>query len=322
MSISVWDKYIGSNVTPVIINESQFISEEGNIHVFNVIFDNLKPYGAISINNSAENSVLISNSVFISCSSMNNGGSINIIGGECIQYHICSINSLIPMDQGYGCHSFVCANGNNYIIESSIFRFEGKADSIYVLNGNQLIDSTNISNGKCKIVAAYNCEEISDSNKVNFTSIVNNTSEEGIIFHNDFFLNENSHFITHCNIMKNVQKTSDDGNNNGIITSHSCNLYVEFCVLLLNSGTALFGNLLYDFKFYVKDCYIADNNVANLTTHGNVSISSTQSFELNISYFVTHKCSNAKEIEMTLLVLFDQATLISIINIFLVILLD
>lgn len=241
--------------------------------------------GAIRITNSKENNVLTSETFFHSSHSRADGGSVFVQNGACIQYRICSINSSIPVDNYvWGCHSRVETTEENFIVDCSISKYSGYCNSVDLRGGNQIIESTNISYGKCTWEPAYGCRDNPVSNHVNFTSIINNTCDkEAIIFHGG-----NSHYMSRCNIIKNVHNRVEYLY--GIICFYSGKEFVaSFCVLSMNQSPSLFYNDKVT-KFIVDHCFL-DNNIADTTTSGNsVSLTTTNSLVLKLSYLSTQDC--------------------------------
>lgn len=167
---------------------------------------------------------------------MKDGGSINIKGGSCIQYQVCSINSTIPSNNELGSHSYVASEDKNYVIFSTIFLCKGYSSSIYLGNGDQMIQSTNISYSESFQAAAYFCKNPSN-HIVNLSLIYNNTAEQNsIMYHED-----SNHTVHFCSIIQNSCP-----NSGGILASLNAHEFeVDFLEFNLNaeSHTIYFKNI-------------------------------------------------------------------------------
>lgn len=164
----------------------------------------MNPNGVIDITNKERRYylILVSKSYFVCSRSIKQGGSISVKYAACIQYRICSINSVIPnkahdknYNYHYGCHSFVDTSGKKHITESSISSCNGYSGAVMFSAGEHLIDSSNFTRSKCVKIAAF-----FHSHLINYTNICDNTAEaESITFH----FNSKSYF-SHCNIIGNT----------------------------------------------------------------------------------------------------------------------
>lgn len=237
---------------------------------------NFRENGVIRISNKPENNILTSQTFFSNSLSYDTGGSIYVIDGACIQYHVCSINSSSPSN--YGCHSYVENKEENYIIECSITRCNGYCNSIDLRGGNQSIDSTNISYANCVYNPSYACWYNPNSNQLKANTIVNNSAEDqSILFHEHI-----DHFVSRCNIIQNELPS----NSYGIIWSRNCNLYMELCSITKNKGPAIFYN---EGKIVVSKCYIS-NNEAITSKLNSVNVETTSKLVLILSHLSTQSC--------------------------------
>lgn len=221
---------------------------------------------------------MASESLFDSSHSTKAGGSIYVTKGSCIQYRVCSINSTTPDNQGDGIHSFIHTQSENQIIESSISKSKGYIRCINQKGGKQLIDSTNISLGKCVGYPAYACWVEPQSHLIKFTSIFNNTADNwAITFHQG-----NDQNVKNCNIINNIliSKRGD-----GIMYNDYIKLQISFCIFKSNSGPVLFSNS--GQEFVVDQCYL-DNPEISRT--GNVNLHLTETLVLNLPYPTTEIC--------------------------------
>lgn len=227
---------------------------------------------------------MISESLFLNSYSSKDGGSIYISSRDCIQYRVCSINSTVNKTSGIGCHSYNTAYYRNFIIESSISKSAGSIACIWAWQGNQIIDSTNISYTKCHDDAAYFLWS-SDSNQINFTSIFNNTANEHYIM---FHLNYYYSYISRCNVINN--DITEKGS--GIIFS-DCKLEISLCVFSSNYGPCLFYNQnLFNKDGYiiVDQCYLNNPNISKPSSGSSVRLSTTSQFVLNLPHLSIEKC--------------------------------
>lgn len=276
---AVWDRFVGSNIVPSVKNEAKYLTDPGNIYVLNVNFYDLKPNGAIRITNSDDKSLLTSDSFFCDSQSSHQGGSISVNNGKCIQYHVCSINS--SLFSSSGCHSYVATKKENFVIESSISQCKGYESVLYIYNGNQIIDSTNISHSKCDVNGACVCVGSSTYHMINFTSIFNNSAAgQCIMWHSG-----NSHYISKCKIINNKLNK----NQNGLISNYGSDLTVSDSIFSLNFGPALFSNPAKK-KFLVDKCYIDSNNDFVRTVTYSVSLTTTNYLDFNLPHLSTKKC--------------------------------
>lgn len=302
----VWDRFVGPDVTPTVKNEGKYLSEPGNLYVLKVNFYNLQGNGAIRIENSDDKSLLTSKTYFCDSKASSNGGSLYVTNGKCIQYHVCSINSY---SSNSGCHSYVDTNKENYVIESSFSQHKGYESALYMIGGNQIIDSSNISYAKCDWNAAYVCYGSPTSHMINFTSIFNNSAKEQCIM----FQRGNSHYISKCKIIQNeLQKNSDQ---KGIIYNAGCDLEVIYCIFSLNYGPFLFSNPNSNNKFLIDKCFIDSNNVVDHKSPNFVSLTTTNYLVFNLRHLSTQDCFA----EFPILIKIDQKTVLPIQNPFVII---
>lgn len=240
-----------------------------------VAFIHLSPNGSIRIKNSITSRVLTYDTTFTNSSSNESGGSIYVTDGACIQYRVCSIDSTIPDKVAWGCHSFIDTKNESILIECSISRCRGETSSIYLSSGNQSIDTNNISYAKCISDAAVFCSS-SDSHRINFTSIINNTSTKVSILYFTGYSNILL-YITNSNVIDNFC-TNRNYNNNIVLTF--CNsLDVSLCRFISNNASRLFSTELPDDYINVDRCYLENNNVFR-TGNDVVMLITTNSLEI------------------------------------------
>lgn len=238
--------------------------------------------GAIYITNSDNKHVLTSETLFFNSLSSKFGGSLFVGNSACIQYRICSVNS---STSGTGCHSYVYTSQNNFIIESSVAQGGKYESAVCLYNGNQLIDSTNVSFTKCYSNAAYilRFSERNTSPKINYSTINNNTYEvQCTMYHGT-----GTHLVCRCNILNNAPSSTNYGW--GIVYCDSGCIDFKYCHLVFNTGYSLFYNN--GDQIIVKDCFIDDNNYIKTISIGNeFNIITTKFFEQNLEHLSTQKC--------------------------------
>lgn len=227
----------------------------------------------------------MSESFFSKSSNNKNGGSISVFCESCIQYRVCSINSKIQhIESMQGCHSYVITKHENYIIQCSISKGSG-FDSCNMLHlGDQLIDSTNISHAKCEVGGAYTCSESATPNRVNYTSIVNNTIDQlSVMYH----LFDEEAIVYRYNVINNTHNNIDFAY--GIVCGYVCHLLqINFSVFSSNFASCLFFNNLSG--FVVNQCFLENPNVNLTTSFADVNISTAEMLALDLPYLSTEIC--------------------------------
>lgn len=77
---------------------------------------------------------------------------------------------------------------------------------IHLSGGEQLINSTNITQTICKGNAAYTCWNYPKSHRISYSTIYNNTADDNsIMYHYD-----KNQYIARCNVIQNTHNTLGD----------------------------------------------------------------------------------------------------------------
>lgn len=223
------------------------------------------------------------NTVFSNSYSSQSGGSIYVSSGSCVQYRVCSIHSAIDNETDIGCHSFVSTQQKNNIIDCSISKSHGNMNCIHLSGGDQLINSTNITQTICKGNAAYTCWGYPKSHRISYSTIYNNTADDNnIMYHYD-----KNQYIARCNVIQNTHNKLGDYDW-GIVYSGCQLLDVSYCIFKSNSGSILFNNFN-NKLFNVDQCYIETKNIGALSNNA-VNMKETNSFVQHLIHLSTHEC--------------------------------
>lgn len=200
----------------------------------------------------AEESVFASNSNTIP----SNGGSIYFSSypGECVQNRICGYKSCIPSNDTKGVFCYVDSSSTK-IIDSSICNsgkdtFQGTGN-LYLINGQQLIKSVNISYTNIYDYSLFFFYDWVTSSYACYSTFINNSHDQHLYNRGADYVLENNYGydypsnIKYCNFQRNKAKhliwfvgdifnvtdCSFQGNSGGLITYNvwTPKLYVERC---------------------------------------------------------------------------------------------
>lgn len=224
---------------------------------------------------------MIESTIFDSCSSTSEGGSLYFNQGECIQKQVCYYNSK-SSSSSHVYHSAVTAGQRNFILLAGI-QSCGEYEHNYGLNLNNgfiKIDNVNISNNLGISYPIYSINNAESGSFFQFTTFMSNIQKNQGAF---------AHYagidlkIISCNYIKN----SGLSNPISVLLDIHPTSNLENCCLLLNNCNTIFyvdaGKTL-----YVKNCYYDEST----TSGGNIQFISpkTNSNTIELSHINLGKC--------------------------------
>ncbi|EAY19902.1 hypothetical protein TVAG_130100 [Trichomonas vaginalis G3] len=240
--------------------------------IFSVLFTT-KNDRVIYFGNSDSNRVLLINTNFCNVTGNTHGQSLYVIGGQCVQYHVCNYK---PKTSSNEPHSWVMPSGGrnnkNYILECSISCPTGNMPcSAY--HGDNYIGKLNTSNGRSSFECLMRTSGDSSSHlcSVNYSTFYNNmaTSYSG-------------------GETRNVQykycKYINNSHNSGSLLDCRDNILISDVVFKGNKGEYLFKQ---SGQIIATNVYL-ENNTFTYSPASNI-VANT-SFDLYLKHISTYLC--------------------------------
>jgi hypothetical protein len=267
-----------------------------NVYVHDCIFRNCVStyHGGAIFCSSNVNKLLIEQTSFISCKTLNStGGAICFpIIHQCVLSKICAFNCSSTCN-GYSSRQFAYiaalsnVNNKNHIKDSSIahtlMESSYSAEIINLALGTIICQSDNISNNECSVISAISCRPAQyGSSTISYSSIVNNTAIEYACLYFDAYGGV-GHYIYTCNILNNEQYSSQNG---AIVVEVGSSIIKNSCILRNNKEKVVFCKKS-DGYIDVSNCTI-DNDSYSGTVRINKTIE--QTFFNPLSHIITEIC--------------------------------
>jgi hypothetical protein len=289
-------QYIGSGISP----------SANNIYVNNCVFrycSSSSAGGAIYCGSSVYK-FLVEQSSFLSCRTAgNNGGAIyfySSTSGECVLSRTCGYNcssTYTSTSEGQFANIYTKSDISykSHVNDSSVTRYSKNTSSsynaLYFKGGNILCPSINLTNNECYGNTAIYCypvsSSISDTFRMSYSSIVNNTANpgSGCILHDN---SGSSHCIDTCNIINNQQTSSGLGT----IRANTKVFIKNSCILGNNIGKYVFYTSSYSIT--ISNCTIDDNSFVTGRYYGTITVNKTIeiAFINALTHIATQNCDS------------------------------
>lgn len=234
--------------------------------------------------------LLIEECIFSQDSSDTEGGSLKFSTvGQCIQSRICGYQSKVTSDkEGVFCYVKVSATSNskNALVDSTIT--ESGVDlvkgykNVYLINGDQYIESLNISYTKIPQRVCYEFSNMNTNTSTKYSSFCNNTDTEKYYLSYHTGSSSFISFIRNCNYLFNEGIHS-------IISVNNVNAIVYGCSILQNAVIYetffLYGNSKY---ISLDQCYV--DKYAGDTSKLTISNEINDKYTLQLSHLSTALC--------------------------------
>ena len=287
-----------------------------NVYIHFCFFEELtssEDGGAIYCRGSVQR-LLVEQSSFISCkTSDDRGGGICSYSSQCVLSKICafkcystySYDRCIEEEDPWFCSyssdgqfAYISAKYDitckNHVNDSSITHtLKDNTDPRFALclyDGNILCTSVNLTNNECEEYTALNCcPPSSNTYRISYNSIVNNTSNGG---HSCIWLRNSVSdlcCIDTCNILNNKQTATYFGT----IMAHANILIKNSCILGNNEGNMVFYALP-SRTITISNCTIDDDIFSKTRYYGSVTVNKTieRPFINALSHIAIRKCDS------------------------------
>lgn len=282
--MELWKEFFPNLNDPSFTQKNARITNAGIYFVNFAQFHGLGSEGVIVLSGNPSTALLVFASSFKdSFKSSGQGGSINLIQGSIVQYHICSTGCHDNPSTGWGGHSYTevtkTPNTPNYLIESTISRCETSSRAFEHDFGSILVQSTNTSHYKGSDMAAFCLSRANNTGEVKYSLIVNNSC------HNPCVGYSRSNYISiYCQFIENSNSETSYGIIHVQIGSSAS---FSNCSFVKNAGSRLFS--LYESSASITNCFIKNPNCPT----GSGSIGSTYPDQLEIVLLLlsTNQCN-------------------------------
>jgi hypothetical protein len=302
--ITVWEDFFTgtyTNLQPKEYQERQTPSGTG-VYVSNSLFKSITSTdngGALCCTSATY--LLVESSSFFSCkTSSNNGGAIYFSngGGQCVLYEVCGYDSISSC---YGQFAYIevsnAVSSKNYVNYSSITRCVNELDvyrTVSLLNGKICCPSVNISMNKCRHRPGIYCQPYSDSGYVTCSLTYSTFADNNATYYMciRLYTTGAKYEMKSCNVIRNTQVSS---NSLGTICTRGYLTIDNSCILGNVAPNIICQESSYTIT--VSNCTIdTTSNYGNVITQSTV----TKSFILALNHMSTRNCYSEYDSDGTL----------------------
>ena len=239
---------------------SQLTSTNQQLYILDCLFQQCIGDSGEAIHHEIDGQMLIEQSAFNSCQSTEQGGAIYKTKGESVINASCNTKSFSNGQvEGQFIYNNVSMNGKNRILDSSITHSMSDASNpsfsstLFLFNGNILLNTVNLSNNFCNDDAVWYFETMTTNPKNNMTFLQicqNNATYPTIIYCIQY---SSESFLDYSNIIQNTVQNRARETAEGLITCNSGYLTIRNSSIMNNNAQII---LAANFQVTIDNCSI------------------------------------------------------------------